>query len=71
MTNLGQMFGRRIAYNGCILVLLILTVVAGLVPTIECFIIVRLLSGFQGTYFHVAAQTIFAEYFPPVRHANL
>lgn len=60
------MLGRRIAYHGCICVLIALTVAAGVVPNVQGFVVVRILSGFQGTYFHVAAQTIFAENFPPV-----
>jgi MFS family permease len=50
--------------------LLALTIVAAVVPHIQGFIIVRVLSGFQGTYFHVSAQTIFAENFSPVRFAH-
>ena len=30
------------------------------------FVALRVLSGLQGTYFHVAGQTILATYFPPV-----
>ena len=56
--------------NGCIVALLLLTVVAGVVPNIEGSVAARVLSGFQGTYFHVAAQTIFADYFRPVRQIN-
>ncbi|KAL2113289.1 hypothetical protein VUR80DRAFT_4614 [Thermomyces stellatus] len=63
-------FGRRVTYNFCIIVLLALTVIAGVVRNIEAFIVARILSGFQGTYFHVAAQTIFAEYFPPTQRGT-
>ena len=30
------------------------------------FVALRVISGLQGTYFHVAGQTILASYFPPV-----
>jgi MFS family permease len=46
-------------------VLLAFTIGAALAPTIEVFVAMRVLSGFQGCFYHVAGQTIIAEYFPP------
>jgi MFS family permease len=36
----------------------------------QVFIAMRVLSGLQGCYFHVAGQTILAEYFPPVQRGT-
>ncbi|KAK1145790.1 hypothetical protein N8T08_004031 [Aspergillus melleus] len=44
--------------------------VAAFLSNSAAFIAVRIVSGFQGTYFHVAAQTIFAEYFPPTQRGT-
>ncbi|KAF3052625.1 hypothetical protein E8E11_010814 [Didymella keratinophila] len=57
--------GRRSAYMACTTVLLAFTIGSALAPTIEVFVAMRVLSGFQGCFYHVAGQTIIAEYFPP------
>lgn len=63
---MGQIFGRRPAYIACLAVLLVFTVGAAVAPDMPTFVVLRVLSGLQGCYFHVAGQTILAEYFPPV-----
>ena len=50
--------------------LLAFTIGAAVAPTVEIFITMRVLSGFQGCFFHVAGQTIIAEYFPPVQRGR-
>ena len=62
--------GRRIAYIACTSVLLAFTIGAAVAPTVEIFIAMRVLSGFQGCFYHVAGQTIIAEYFPPVQRGR-
>lgn len=39
---------------------------AALARDMPTFIVMRILSGCSGTFFHVCGQTILAEYFPPV-----
>jgi MFS family permease len=58
--------GRKLAYNACLAVLFSLTIGAAVAPNMPVFVTMRVMSGFQGCYFHVAGQTIIAEYFPPV-----
>jgi MFS family permease len=60
------MFGRRIIYSLCIAALILFTCGAALADNLPTFVVMRVLSGFSGTYFHVSGQTILAEYFPPV-----
>ncbi|KAE8383720.1 putative MFS transporter [Aspergillus bertholletiae] len=69
-TPIEKVCGRPIAYNCCIVALLVLTIIAVFLSNSAGFIAVRILSGFQGTYFHVAAQTIFADYFPPTQRGT-
>lgn len=63
----GKIVGRKLAYNACVGVLFGLTIGAAVAPNMPAFVAMRVLSGLQGCYFHVAGQTIIAEYFPPVR----
>lgn len=46
------------------------TIGAALAPNMPIFVAMRVLSGFQGCYFHVAGQTILAEYFPPLQRGT-
>ncbi|KAK4501878.1 hypothetical protein PRZ48_007687 [Zasmidium cellare] len=62
---ISKLCGRLIAFNSCIIVLTLFTIAAALSPNLQCFIVFRILSGFQGTFFHVTGQAILAEYFPP------
>lgn len=64
--NSVQLAGKRVAYIACGLVLLLFTIGTALAPNMPVFVALRLLSGLQGTYFHVAGQTIIARYFAPV-----
>ncbi|QIX00409.1 hypothetical protein AMS68_005926 [Peltaster fructicola] len=64
------LFGRLYTYNCCIVALLIWTVAASVAPTLQTFIVFRILSGFQGTFFHVTGQALLAEYFPPVKRGT-
>lgn len=52
------------------MVLLAWTLAASFAPNLETFIAFRVLSGFQGTFFHVTGQAILAEYFPPVERGT-
>jgi MFS family permease len=69
-SNTVKIFGRRLTYNTCILTLLLLTIGVALSPNRDVFITLRILSGLQGSYFHVAGQTIIAEYFPPTQRGT-
>ncbi|CAN9336261.1 unnamed protein product [Alternaria alternata] len=62
--------GRKLAYNACVAVLFSFTIGAAVAPNMPVFVTMRVLSGLQGCYFHVAGQTIIAEYFPPVQRGT-
>lgn len=49
LTDMDQIVGRRVAYLACITVLFGLTVCTAVAPTIVIFVIMRILSGLQGT----------------------
>jgi MFS family permease len=59
-----------VAYIACVAVLLAFTVGAAVALTVEVFVAMRVLSGFQGCFLHVAGQTIIAEYFPPTQRGR-
>ncbi|KAJ5745719.1 hypothetical protein N7520_010901 [Penicillium odoratum] len=61
-----NVFGRRNAYNTAILVLCACSAGTAASINLHMFIAMRLLSGFTGTYFMVAGQTIIADIFEPV-----
>lgn len=58
--------GRRNAYNAAILVLCACSAGTAVATTLHIFIAMRILSGFTGTFFMVAGQTIIADIFEPV-----
>jgi MFS family permease len=62
--------GRLYTFNTCIFMLLVWTIAASVSPNLACFITFRVLSGFQGTFFHVTSQAILAEYFRPVERGT-
>lgn len=64
------LIGRLYAYNSCIVMLLVWTVAASVAPNLASFVVFRVLSGFQGTFFHITGQAILAEYFPPVKRGT-
>jgi MFS family permease len=66
-----NVFGRRIAYNAAILVLCACSAGTAASINLHMFIAMRLLSGFTGTFFMVAGQTIIADIFEPVRFLRL
>ncbi|KAJ5344887.1 MFS transporter [Penicillium brevicompactum] len=57
--------GRRNAYNVAILVLCACSAGTAVATTLHIFIAMRILSGFTGTFFMVAGQTIIADIFEP------
>ncbi|TID17808.1 synaptic vesicle transporter [Venturia nashicola] len=63
-------FGRRLAYLLCIACLFFFTMGAALARDMPTFIVMRILSGCSGTFFHVCGQTILAEYFPPTQRGT-
>ncbi|CAK3937891.1 synaptic vesicle transporter [Lecanosticta acicola] len=67
---ISKLCGRLIAFNACIVALLLFTIAGALAPNLEAFVVFRILSGFQGTFFHVTGQAILAEYFPPTRRGT-
>jgi MFS family permease len=62
--------GRLYTFNSCIVMLLVWTVAASVAPNLASFVVFRIFSGFQGTFFHVTGQAILAEYFPPVKRGT-
>ncbi|KAF7186995.1 Itaconate transport protein [Pseudocercospora fuligena] len=62
--------GRLYTWNACIVALFIWTLAASFAPNLKTFIVFRVLSGLQGTFFHVTGQAILAEYFPPVKRGT-
>ncbi|KAF2631026.1 putative MFS transporter [Macroventuria anomochaeta] len=67
---IASIVGRRVAYIACTTILLAFTIGAAIAPTIEVFVAMRVLSGLQGCFYHVAGQTIIAEYFPPMQRGR-
>jgi MFS family permease len=61
------MVGRRTAYIFAILILTLCSIGAALAPNLATFVAMRILGGFEGTFFMVAGQTIIAETFASVR----
>lgn len=64
------LIGRLYAWNSCVIALLAWTLAASFSPSLSYFMAFRLLSGLQGTFFHVTGQAILAEFFPPVRRGT-
>jgi MFS family permease len=62
--------GRLYTWNSCLVACLAWTLAASFSSNLGYFIAFRLLSGLQGTFFHITGQAIIAEFFPPVRRGN-
>ncbi|KAJ5102708.1 MFS transporter [Penicillium argentinense] len=62
---MANIVGRRMAYNMAIVVLCGCSVGMAAAINLHMFIAMRLLSGFTGTFFMVAGQTIIADIFEP------
>ncbi|KAJ5179862.1 hypothetical protein N7492_003072 [Penicillium capsulatum] len=60
-----NVLGRKTAYNAAIVMLCGCSVGTALAINLHMFIAMRLLSGFTGTFFMVAGQTIIADIFQP------
>ncbi|KAJ5142210.1 hypothetical protein N7526_003205 [Penicillium atrosanguineum] len=60
-----NVFGRRVAYNAAIVVLCGCSAGTAASIDLNMFIAMRLLSGFTGTFFMVAGQTIIADIYEP------
>lgn len=63
---ISEIFSRRISYNAAIVVLFFTSIGTALAPDMATFTAMRVLTGFTGTYFMVAGQTIIADIFIPV-----
>ena len=63
---IASVFGRKNAYNVAILILCACSAGTAVAINLHMFIAMRLLSGFTGTFFMVAGQTIIADIFKPV-----
>ncbi|KAJ5088337.1 Major facilitator superfamily domain general substrate transporter [Penicillium angulare] len=61
-----NVFGRKTAYNVAIIILCGCSAGTAASINLHMFIAMRLLSGFTGTFFMVAGQTIIADIFEPV-----
>lgn len=66
-----NIIGRRNAYNAAILVLCACSAGTAVSINLHMFIAMRILSGFTGTFFMVAGQTIIADIFEPVCETHL
>lgn len=64
---IGRLIGRRWAYNCAVMFLCLCSIGTALSINMAMFTAMRILSGFTGTYFMVAGQSILADIFPPVR----
>ncbi|EXJ79502.1 hypothetical protein A1O1_08766 [Capronia coronata CBS 617.96] len=62
--------GRRTAYIGAALVLLLCSIGTALANNVEAFVALRVLGGLEGTFFMVSGQTIIADTFPPVQRGT-
>ncbi|GKZ20535.1 hypothetical protein AbraIFM66951_005860 [Aspergillus brasiliensis] len=63
---LAEIFSRKQSYDTATLVIVAASIGTALAPSMSIFTLMRVLSGFTGTYFMVAGQTIIADIFPPV-----
>lgn len=63
---LGDWLTRRIAYSAAIAVMFITSIGTAVAHNFATFTSMRLLTGFTGTYFMVAGQTIIADIFGPL-----
>lgn len=67
---MSKAFGLRIAYNLCIITMLVLTVATALAPSFAFFAAMRTLSGLCGTFFHVSGQVILGDHFGPLERGR-
>lgn len=63
---LSDIFGRRLVYNIAIFFLFVPSIGTAVAPDMATFTAMRMVSGFTGTYFMVAGQTVIADIFEPV-----
>ncbi|KAJ9401995.1 hypothetical protein DTO282F9_1285 [Paecilomyces variotii] len=63
---IGRLIGRRWAYNCAVMFLCLCSIGTALSINMAMFTAMRILSGFTGTYFMVAGQSILADIFPPL-----
>lgn len=63
---IGNIFGHRNAYNAAILILYAYSAGTTVAINLHMFTTMRILSGFTGTLYMVAGQTIIADIFKPV-----
>lgn len=66
----GRLIGRKNAFMAATLVLMAFTIGTGFANNFGVFLAMRLLSGLQGTYFHVASQAILADIFEPIQRGR-
>jgi MFS transporter, DHA2 family, multidrug resistance protein len=62
---LGERFGRRPYYLGCILLFTAASVACGVAPNLNCLIVFRILQGLAGGALLPTSQTLIYEQFPP------
>ncbi|KAL4910397.1 hypothetical protein BDW74DRAFT_173854 [Aspergillus multicolor] len=62
---LAEIFTRKRSYDTATLVMLLASVGTALAPDMAVFTAMRVISGFTGTYFMVAGQTVIADIFVP------
>lgn len=64
--SLNRWFSRQTTYNCAVTFMLVTSVGTALAPNMGVFTAMRLLTGFTGTYFMVAGQTMIADIFEPL-----
>ncbi|KAL3435840.1 major facilitator superfamily domain-containing protein [Aspergillus tetrazonus] len=62
---LAEIFGRKRSYDAATAVMLLASIGTALAPNMAVFTSMRVISGFTGTYFMVAGQTVIADIFVP------
>lgn len=64
------LMGRLYTWNSCVVAFLAWTLASSFSSNLTYFMVFRLISGLQGTFFHITGQAILAEFFPPIRRGN-
>ncbi|KAL4998081.1 major facilitator superfamily domain-containing protein [Aspergillus recurvatus] len=62
---LAEIFSRKRSYDAATVVMLLASIGTALAPSMAVFTSMRVISGFTGTYFMVAGQTVIADIFVP------
>lgn len=67
---IGRLIGRKNSFVAATFVIMAFTIGTGLSNSFGVFVAMRLLSGVQGTYFHVSGQAMLADVFEPIQRGR-